>query len=328
MRGRCLLGLFLAVAPAFACPCMVSYSACNAARVSNLVFAGTVESIEPRFMNRWTSLSRSAPGVLDEISRWESDPSPDGLAKLKAAYLKLVPDLPEPSRRGIEAAKTSGEAMLAVFRALDRTVQIRFRVSTVFHAGKDDDDGDKKDDDDRAAASMKSVVISTDSGECGFEFMPGETYLVYASNDEQSGSFVTGKCSRTKRLSDAGEDLAYLYFLKNGGTENARLEGFVTSDRREMDQDRFRYTGKIAAPVSGTVIEVKSDAVTRFAEVDANGRFLLDGLAEGDYSMRAFEPGYPVWVRQVSGPATLHVAKGQCAGAVLLAPARVKEQAP
>ena len=36
--------------------------------------------------------------------------------------------------------------------------------------------------------------------------------------------------SGTKRLSDAGGDLAYLYFFENNGDDSARLDGFATSN--------------------------------------------------------------------------------------------------
>ncbi len=39
---------------------------------------------------------------------------------------------------------------------------------------------------------------------------------------------------RTKRLSDAGDDLAYLYFYKNQPEASSRLEGFATSDRQSQ----------------------------------------------------------------------------------------------
>ena len=41
---------------------------------------------------------------------------------------------------------------------------------------------------------------------------------------------TTGACTRTRRLSDAGEDLAYLYFFKNFGDAAGHVEGFVTTD--------------------------------------------------------------------------------------------------
>lgn len=297
MRMAVVLGFF-AVWRSFAgCPCIAAYSPCNAVKKSDLVFAGAVESIEPRFLNRWTALPTSSPSTLDKKS-------PE---QLKEAYLRLIPDLPEDGKRTIEAAKTKDEVMLAVFHVLNRGVEVHFKVHTIF-----------RDDDDHPSESQKSVVVWTNSGECGVDFRPGETYLVYAASDEQSDRLETSSCTRTRRLTEAGDDLAYLFFLKNLKREAARLEGFVTSDRRELDQDPFHYTGRIGSPVASAVLEVASARGVRYAESDSNGRFVLDGLAEGDYSVNAFAPGYPISVRQLAGPAKVHINRNDCASAILL----------
>ena len=63
--------------------------------------------------------------------------------------------------------------------------------------------------------------------------------MVYASK-LQTG-YEAGACSRTRRLSDAGEDLAYLQFMRSGVTDKGRLYGFVSSSdtdlRRLLDWD-------------------------------------------------------------------------------------------
>ena len=46
------LGALLA-SPAMACKCLASYPVCNEAAQSNVVFIGTVESIEPGFLDPW-----------------------------------------------------------------------------------------------------------------------------------------------------------------------------------------------------------------------------------------------------------------------------------
>jgi hypothetical protein len=55
-----------------------------------------------------------------------------------------------------------------------------------------------------------AIALSTarDSASCGYDFVVGEEYLVYA-NISDTG-LTTGLCSRTMPLSSAGEDLAVL----------------------------------------------------------------------------------------------------------------------
>ena len=59
-----------------------------------------------------------------------------------------------------------------------------------------------------------SIVTSDDEAACGFHFEDGEAYLVFAYGDnvitDETGYLVAGICSRTKRLSEAQEELPEL----------------------------------------------------------------------------------------------------------------------
>jgi hypothetical protein len=156
---------------------------------------------------------------------------------------------------------------------------------------------------------------------CGFAFQTGETYLVYADDDEESDVMTTGACTRTRRLSDAGDDLAYLYFFKNFGDRAGRLEGFVTTDLLYQRQlDTAHYSDRIAAPVAGAVVELKSAGPPRYAATDERGRFVFDGLPAGAYNLSAFTPAFPEDARLLAGPRDIRLEKGACATQVLVAP--------
>ena len=45
-------------------------------------------------------------------------------------------------------------------------------------------------------------------GDCGFQFEPGERYLVYAYESDDGEQLTTSICSRTRPLAQADEDLA------------------------------------------------------------------------------------------------------------------------
>ena len=55
----CFLSLTLLNRPAQACDCETSFSSCHEVGASDLVFIGTVQSIEPIFMSRWYMTSQS-----------------------------------------------------------------------------------------------------------------------------------------------------------------------------------------------------------------------------------------------------------------------------
>ena len=74
------------------------------------------------------------------------------------------------------------------------------------------------------------------------------------------------------------------------------------------------------SPMAGVVVELQSDRLTRFAESDRNGRFVFDGLGEGDYKLSAFAAGYPVNPTLLAGPQAFHVPAKNCALQVLLLP--------
>jgi hypothetical protein len=60
------------------------------------------------------------------------------------------------------------------------------------------------------AASEDREVITNSDPVCGFPFEEGKEYLVYAGIYDYLSRSYTGKCQRTKAISDAAQDLAAL----------------------------------------------------------------------------------------------------------------------
>lgn len=300
--------LLLCPLPGRSCVCEISHSACKEVGASDLVFIGTVETIEPNFLNRWNTASPAVLRLLnDAYIEAQEKPSAASLTRLKQTYLKAFPELPEDRRAKLQASKSIDEVAGLFYSALDRGKRIRFHIKTAFKLGDDDDD------------KAESVEIWTPFGDCGFDFQTGETYLVYANSDEDSDYIFTGSCTRTRRLSDAGEDLAYLFFLKDNPKESARLEGFATSDgRSQLDREPLHDKQTIDLPVADLIIALQSPRLKRYAQSDANGRFLFDGLPEGDYTVSAFAPGYPVNTVILAGPQSFHIEEKSCTRQVLV----------
>ncbi len=305
-----LLCMLLPVA-AMGCKCQLTMSPCNEAATTDVIFIGTVEAIEPSFLDSWNASQRAALITLNEESaRAQGDRSPGSFAKLRDAYLKVFPDLPEEHKKRLSAATSAEQLNDLFYWILDHGKRIRLRVKTVFH-GKDLDD----DDEDT------TVEVWTAFGDCGYPFQVGETYLVYADDDEESDVMTTGACARTRRVSDAGEDLAYLYFFKNYEERAGRIEGFVTSDLLYQRQiDSAHYSDRIAAPVAGAVVELKSSVPPRYATADEKGHFVFDGMPAGDYHLSAFSPTFPADTKLVAGPKDMRLEKRGCALQILVAP--------
>uniref|UniRef100_Q01VM0 Carboxypeptidase regulatory-like domain-containing protein n=1 Tax=Solibacter usitatus (strain Ellin6076) TaxID=234267 RepID=Q01VM0_SOLUE len=305
-----LLYLLVPVA-AWGCKCQLTMSACNEAATTDVIFIGTVEAIEPSFLDSWNAAQRGALATLnEEAARAEKDHSAAGFTKLRDAYLKVFPDLPEEHKKRLSAAKSAEQLNDLFYWILDHGKRIRLRVKTVFR-GKDLDDDDEG----------STVEVWTAFGDCGFAFQVGETYLVYADDDEESDVMTTGACTRTRRVSDAGDDLAYLYFVKQDEDRAGRIEGFVTTDLLYQRQlDASHYSDHIASPVAGAVVELKSSATPRYAAADEKGHFVFDGLPAGAFTVSAFTPAFPAETRLLAGPKEVRLGKGACGFQVLVAP--------
>jgi len=283
MRRALSVSLLSIPTPLPACQCLLTLSACHEAAVADRVFIGTVESVQPSFLNRWNPSKSSSLPLSQQLA---------GM------------DLPEYYKRRLAAAKTSDDIARLFYSIVAQGRRVRFQVKTAFRGEREE-----------------SVEVWTDSGDCGYDFQEGETYLVYADEDEETDRINTSVCYRNRRLSDAGDDLAYLFFYRNGGDESARLEGFVTSDEfYQRDLDRAHDPEKIKSPAPGVVLELNSGQGRRYTQSGRDGRFVFDGLAGGEYRVSVFDAGYPEQVKLLAGPARVQVEKKGCASQILLVP--------
>jgi hypothetical protein len=206
-----------------ACQCLISFPVCQEVGASSKVFVGTVKSVDPPFLDPWRTGTGSIPA--ESIDRMQQHPSPEALARLKADYLHMLGNLPAPARRELEAATTYQQVEEAFHAITAQGRRARFRVGRMYHEANDPDDGNDKDD--VAPGPELDLDVWTGVDDCGISFQVGETYVVYAAEDEQSGRLQTSVCSRTKRLSDAGADFAYLHIFSTGGKMASRIEGVV-----------------------------------------------------------------------------------------------------
>ena len=316
------LWLLLPAQPASGCQCE-TFSTCNEVAATNLVFIGTVQSIEPAFLNRWNPTSPASMKMLNEaFLEAQQHPTDESLGRLKELYLKTFPEAAADRKRQVQGAKTASGVASLFYSGMGRGMRVRFQVQTLFKHQDDDDDAPKKAGQEAAEKDREeSFEVWTPFGDCGYAFQTGETYLVYASEDEETSNFIsTDSCTRTRRLSDAGEDLAYLFFYKEHPEASTRLEGYTTANPRyRLDFDPL-HPERIQSPVGGLILELRSDSLTRYVEADANGRFVFDGLAEGSYKLSAYAHGFPMNPQLLSGPQSFHVQAKSCALQVVVIP--------
>jgi hypothetical protein len=184
--------------------------------------------------------------------------------------------------------------------------------------GKKVETAKAKDDEDNAGglAAGKLFSVWTPSFDCGVEFQTGETYLVYASMDEDTDTVETDICMGTRRLSDAGADLPYLSFVQMDPKKSGHLDGFVTSDSTAKANPPESDT--IASPVAGLLMELKSGDAVRYATSGREGRFVFDGLADDSYTLTGYSAEYPDPRTLVAGPDEVKIKPKACSRYILL----------
>jgi hypothetical protein len=163
-----------------------------------------------------------------------------------------------------------------------------------------------------------TVILTAKLSSCDFQFRVGERYLVYARR-ASDGSLIASSCSRTKLLTDADEDLAFLTSLSPIGT-GGQLSGLV--ERVQIDLLGVHHGENLTAAAPGVSLtitgpqEVRRDVVT-----DGDGRFHAAGLPAGNYRIAV---NVPQTIR-VQGELEVRLADRGCAvsGIHLIANGRV-----
>src|ERR1700691_2178850 len=155
----CLLLSIFCCWTASACECEASFAACKEVRLSDLVFAGTVESIEPIFLSRWNGTNQAAMQSLNEVYiAAQEHPSADSLRQLKDKYLSMFPSMDEREKKQVQTAETIQQVASLFYSSLDRGMRVHFKVKTLYKQ-QDDDDApkadakDHKDKDDQKSAA-------------------------------------------------------------------------------------------------------------------------------------------------------------------------------
>ena len=354
---KAVVFLVLLAGPVLGCECRLRQTICAEVNTPGVIFIGTVETIAPRFTSRWNPIPRPSLKQLNQANeRYLGDRTPANFAALKGAFHSLFPNLPDEERKVLDSA-TEHSTIVALFSSVLAHGQlVHFRVRAIFRNDSgDDDDKDKakskpaaKDDDDKkdAKKDAKNVVkkddekagqkasddddelkmpetldIWTPFNDCGVDFQTGETYLVYAASDEESSVLETDSCTRTRRLTDAGDDLAYLFYYKDHKNPAGRLEGFTTFDPLYQVHQAMRPDpDHIDQPAPGVVLELKSPSGVRYTIANSYGQFTFDALSAGQYQVSAYAAGFPETVKLLAGPKTFRTEERACSSQTLLIP--------
>ena len=123
------------------------------------------------------------------------------------------------------------------------------------------------------------VDILASGGDCGYSFTVGMTYLVYA-NRSADGELRTSGCSRTRRIEQAEDDLAYLRAVQRLSPDVGWVEGTVTIANAPGDK---------LEPAGGVRVSATSDTATFSDESAADGRYRIE-VPPGRYRFAVTPP--------------------------------------
>lgn len=127
------------------------------------------------------------------------------------------------------------------------------------------------------------VLTAPRAADCGYKFIPGGRYLVYAE-ERTDGRLYTSVCAATKPLAEAGADLSFINGLPTA-PPLAAIYGNVEFSGRDMKDSSFR-----AEPAAGLRVLVEGGGLRRETLTDARGDFAFERLPPGSYSVRPIYP--------------------------------------
>src|SRR6185436_12380615 len=111
------------------------------------------------------------------------------------------------------------------------------------------------------------------------------SYLVYAYLNPKDKKLYANICSRTRPLSEAGEDLEYVRNLAKT-KPGATISGVVNRDRHVKADGAYQPPD----PASGVRVIVEGNGKSVEAVTDNSGQFLIPALQPGKYKVRVTVP--------------------------------------
>jgi Carboxypeptidase regulatory-like domain len=137
------------------------------------------------------------------------------------------------------------------------------------------------------ASSTVDVSTGPPGQSCNLPFAVGHEYFVYADRQESAGGPREGvSCSGTRRVEDAGADLAYARELKQGTAHAGSISGQVLITPRDLGG---RTTGP-GLPAAGITVTITGGGATDSVVTDAAGAFRVESRGPGSYRVSADVP--------------------------------------
>jgi hypothetical protein len=124
------------------------------------------------------------------------------------------------------------------------------------------------------------VTTGHGGGDCGYNFVKGETYLVYAYGGRDGKPLSASICSRTAPLTQAAEDLEFLRALGARGP-GVSIDITVVRSRQNVKPGEKPFAGFV-----GARLKAEGEGDSREVRTDSEGRARFTGLKPGTYKIK------------------------------------------
>ena len=170
------------------------------------------------------------------------------------------------------------------------TVSARFVVEESFHGNG-------------VSGNELTVYTGSGGGDCGYPFVPGQTYLVYASPGPGDNLLHTSVCTETTPTVRAGGVLGQLRAMR----DHQHLPDLFGTVLREPAGSGYGDLVDSQA-LAGVPVQVTGSSGRSWsATTDQYGAYAFAGLAPGAYQVRA---GIPAGLALLPRPGTATVTEG------------------
>ena len=134
-------------------------------------------------------------------------------------------------------------------------------------------------------APLRTIVIESGGSSCDSSFEEGVDYLVYAQFE--GGRWTSSNCSRTRPLSAAAEDMAYLRLQDN--KKEPHIRGTVS--RRDVDLSDPRQGSVVIRPIAGVRVSLTDGGSTRHTVTGSDGAYSIGAPAGRPQTISFSAPG-------------------------------------